>query len=238
LLPDVAIVGSEVSGLGLFARSPLTPEIVAELPPILLDGFVIARDERGGMLAIGAYTPRRPVAEAAAELAPDVTLDPVAPYMMLSGGLGPGVTPPPLSEWDDDTPAEMLAGMRATVADWHPALRGLVERVELPTLFSFPFRQLRPADPWPSSRVTLLGDAAHAMLPTLGQGGNMALRDAGVLCDALTAAARGERPVVQAMAAYETEMRDRVYPLMDASSDHDSFGGGGLRNRPAAPAGA
>jgi 2-polyprenyl-6-methoxyphenol hydroxylase-like FAD-dependent oxidoreductase len=229
LLPEVEIVGAGVEGIALFARSPLTPEAVAELPPVILDGFVIARDDRGGMLALGAYTPRRPVAEAVADLAPDIDVDPVSPYMMIGGGVPPGNLVPPAADWTADTPGEMHAGMLEVVADWHPALRGLVERVDLGTLFAFPFRRLDPTPAWPATRVTLLGDAIHAMLPTRGQGANQALHDAALLTGRLTSAARGEVDVVDAIAGYEETMRDHVYPIMDMSADHGSFGGGGLK---------
>jgi salicylate hydroxylase len=231
LMPEVEIIPADVGGLGLFARSPVTPEILAELPEILLDGFVIARDDRGGLLAVGAYDPRQPVDEAAAQLAPDVHVDAVDPYMMISGGVAPGVQIPAPRDWTADTPREVHAGMLAVVADWHPALRGLVERIDLDTLFWFPFRRLDPVAPWPTSRVTLIGDAIHAMMPTRGQGANMALRDAGILAGRLAAAARGEEELLEAIGAYETAMRDYVYPIMDLSEDHGRFGGGGLHQR-------
>lgn len=231
LMPDVPIIPAEVGGLGLFARSPLDDALIAELPDILFDGFVIARDEVGGMLALGAYVPRQPVAEAVGELAPDVHVDPVGDYMMLSGGVPPGTEVPHPSEWTADTPREVHAGMLEVVADWHPALRGLVERVELDTLFAFPFRRLDPVPAWPTSRVTLLGDAIHAMLPTLGQGANMALRDAGLLAARLADAARDDAPLLDSIAAYEHAMRDYVYPIMELSADHSRFGGGGLREK-------
>jgi 2-polyprenyl-6-methoxyphenol hydroxylase-like FAD-dependent oxidoreductase len=115
------------------------------------------------------------------------------------------------------------------VADWHPAIRGLVDRIDPGTLFSHPFRRLDPTPPWPTSRVTLVGDAIHAMLPTLGKGANIAMRNAAVLRDGLVAAARGERPLLEAIAAYEQDMREATYWLMELAADHDRFGGGGLR---------
>ena len=123
--------------------------------------------------------------------------------------------------------------MIEAVADWHPALRGLVERVELDTLFAAHFKRLEPTPAWPSSTVTLTGDSIHAMLPTFGMGGNTSLRDAAILSERLAAADRGELGLVDAIAGYEEAMREYVYPIMEMSADHDRFGGGGLRREPA-----
>jgi salicylate hydroxylase len=232
LLPEAEVIDTGVRGLGLFARTPLTPEIHDELPEILLDGFVIAADRRGVTLALGAMDSRRPPAEAAAELASDVALDSVEPYMMLSGGLEPGTPIPPPGEWTADTPSAMHAQMVAAVADWHPALRGLVERVTLDTLFAAHFKRLEPTPAWESSNVTLMGDAIHAMLPTFGMGGNTSLRDAAILTEQLSAADRGDIELLSAINGYETSMREYVYPIMEMSADHDRFGGGGLRKEP------
>lgn len=57
----------------------------------------------------------------------------------------------------------------------------------------------------------------------------MAMRNAAVLPDQLAAAARGEQPVLEAIAAYEEDMRSATYPLMELAADHSRFGGGGLR---------
>ncbi|MBJ7573810.1 FAD-dependent monooxygenase [Luteimonas sp. MC1828] len=59
---------------------------------------------------------------------------------------------------------------------------------------------------WSRGRAVLLGDAAHAMSPQLGQGVNMALLDARALRDAL----RREAAVPAALAAYERERRAHV----------------------------
>ena len=217
LMPQVGIVPAPVGALGLFGRSPLSEEIIAELPEVLSAAFVIARDARGVMLSLGQCVPRK-------------SGPGVAPaYMMLSGGVLPGTAVPEPAAWDARTPHEMHDAMRAGVGGWHPAIRGLVDRIEPETLFSHPFRRLDPTPPWPSSRVTLVGDSIHAMLPTLGKGANMAMRNAAVLRDHLVAADRGERPLLEAIAAYEHDMREATYWLMELAADHERFGGGGLR---------
>jgi salicylate hydroxylase len=229
LLPDVEVIDTGVRGLGVFARTPLTPAIHDALPEILLDGFVIAAGSDGVTLALGGMDPREPPEAAAARIAPDVPLDPIVPYMMLSGGIRPGTSIPAPGEWGPETPAEVHAQMCEAVAGWHPALRGLVERIDRDTLFSTHFKRLEPAPAWESSNVTVIGDAIHAMLPTFGMGGNTSLRDAALLTDGLQRAARGELTVAEAVAGYEAAMREYVYPIMEMSADHDRFGGGGLR---------
>ena len=223
-LPAAEIVDTGIEGLGLYARSALPAALQEEVPSTLLDGFVIATDHHGGMLALGAFNPRRPVAAAAAELAPDVHLDPVDDYMMVSGNVTAGTVVPPSAEWTATTATELRDSMLAAHADWHPALRGVIERIDPATMFAIYFGRLDPTPAWEPSRVTLLGDAIHAMLPTLGQGANMALRDAATLAAAL---ADGTDPVF-AIGEYEATMRAYAYPIMEMAADHTNFGGGGL----------
>ena len=180
-------------------------------------------------MLLGAFQPRRPAARAAAELAPDVQLEPVGDYLMVSCSVAPGTMIPPAGEWAGETPAMLRDAMLRAIDGWHPALRGIVGRVELDSIFVIPFGFLDPAPLWAPSRVTLIGDAAHAMLPTLGMGANLALRDARQLLEQLTGASRGETGLVAGIGAFEQDMRDYVYPFMRMTMDHDrNFGGGAL----------
>jgi 2-polyprenyl-6-methoxyphenol hydroxylase-like FAD-dependent oxidoreductase len=63
---------------------------------------------------------------------------------------------------------------------------------------------------WVRGRAVLLGDAAHAMTPNIGQGAGMAMEDAAVLADELQGAARGTQPLERALERYEERRRPRV----------------------------
>jgi len=230
LMPEVEIIPSPVGALGLFGRSPLTKEAAAELPQAIWDaGFAIISDGRGTMMGVGHWDPRQPLQQAAAELGVAGSFDEAEPYFMLNGAIPPGVEVPAPAQWTADTPRLMHETMIAAVAGWHPVLQGLVERIDPQTLFSHPFRRLDPTPPWTTSRVTYVGDSITAMLPTLGKGANMSMLNAARLRDQLLAADLGERPLLDAIAAYEDEMRAATYPLMEIAADHNRFGGGGLR---------
>jgi salicylate hydroxylase len=58
---------------------------------------------------------------------------------------------------------------------WDPRVVGLLEKVE--TCFWWGLYDRKPLASWTSGRLVLLGDAAHAMLPHLGQGANQAIED-------------------------------------------------------------
>ena len=231
-LPGTTVIDAGVRGLGIYGRTPLTSELAGQLPPHLFEGVIIAADREGSRLLIAVYRPRQRPQDAAAAIAPDVALEPVEDYVMISCSVAPGTVIPPAAEWTDRTPATLRDAMLGAIEGWHPAARALVADVDLGSIFVIPFGYLEPASPWEPSRVTLIGDAAHAMLPTLGLGANLALRDAAHVLDQLSAAARGQVPLVRAIGKYEQEMRDYVYPFMRMTMEHDrQFGGGALQGR-------
>jgi 2-polyprenyl-6-methoxyphenol hydroxylase-like FAD-dependent oxidoreductase len=89
---------------------------------------------------------------------------------------------------------------------WDPALRQLVELANLATMTTFPVKTSVPLLPWPTRKVTLLGDAIHNMTPFRGNGANTALRDAHLLLQELIGVSRGEAELLAALARYERAM--------------------------------
>jgi 2-polyprenyl-6-methoxyphenol hydroxylase-like FAD-dependent oxidoreductase len=228
-LPHVSVIEAGIEGLGIYGRTTLTDELRAELPPELFEGVIIAADRRGSRMLVAAFQPRAEVATASASIAPDVGLAATPDFVMVSCSV-PGGTPIPThDEWTADTPADLRDAMLQAVEGWHPALRALVRDIDLASIFVIPFGRLEPEPAWTPSRVTLIGDAAHAMLPTLGMGANLAMRDAAHLVEQLARAEHGEADVVSAIGQAEEEMREYAYPLMRMTVAHDeNFGGGGL----------
>jgi 2-polyprenyl-6-methoxyphenol hydroxylase-like FAD-dependent oxidoreductase len=68
-------------------------------------------------------------------------------------------------------------------------------------------------DRWVDGRLVLLGDAAHAMAPNVGQGANSALVDAAVMLDEL----RQAPTVAEGLAAYERRRRTPVRRVATAA---------------------
>lgn len=131
---------------------------------------------------------------------------------MLPVGTRPGDAVPRLSFfWS--LPAAQLDGAGADAAAWRsevaavwPAACTRLAETPVPDGLA----QARYRDTlhtrWRRGKAVLLGDAAHAMSPQLGQGVNMALLDALALRDAL----RAGDGVPTALAHYETVRRDHV----------------------------
>jgi salicylate hydroxylase len=82
-----------------------------------------------------------------------------------------------------------------TTRAWDQRFRDLVHLADSATINAITIRTSVPVAPWPTQRVTLLGDAIHSMTPYRGIGANVALKDAMRLCRALAAADRGEQPL-------------------------------------------
>jgi salicylate hydroxylase len=87
---------------------------------------------------------------------------------------------------------------------WNEALLSMYRHVA--NVFKWGIYDRDPLPEWTQGRVTLLGDAAHPTMPTLAQGGNMAIEDGYVLARNL---ARHD-DIAKALQAYVAERQPRT----------------------------
>jgi 2-polyprenyl-6-methoxyphenol hydroxylase-like FAD-dependent oxidoreductase len=114
-------------------------------------------------------------------------------------------------------PGEARRQMLALMADWHPLVTELIEATPPAGIYVDPISRLaEPLSSYVAGRVALLGDAAHAMPPDLGQGAGQAFEDAAALTRHLTGA--GPADVAQRLLGYDAERRPRANRLMRAAS--------------------
>jgi len=96
--------------------------------------------------------------------------------------------------------------LTASFAGWDSRVTELLDKVE--SCFWWGLYDRKPLSEWRNGRLVLLGDAAHPMLPHLGQGANQSIEDGMALATILARADRASAP--QALLAYERLRRDRV----------------------------
>src|SRR3546814_17855181 len=88
--------------------------------------------------------------------------------------------------------------------DWHPRLHKLFMKAD--HVFKWGLFDRDPLQAWCKGNVTILGDAAHPMLPYLSQGAAMAIEDGYVLGTALSA----DNSVSEALQTYEARGNRRT----------------------------
>ncbi|UQX03486.1 FAD-dependent monooxygenase [Streptomyces sp. RerS4] len=115
------------------------------------------------------------------------------------------VTPSPEGDAESWTSACERADLDAVLTGWAPEVRALVDAAGEVRRWALYDRA--PLERWSTPRTTLLGDAAHPMLPHHGQGANQAVEDAVALAVCLARASEDAEGVAGALERYEALRR-------------------------------
>ena len=127
------------------------------------------------------------------------------------------VVPEPEGLAESWTSAADTTDLDAALTGWAPQLRALVgvaHDVRRWALYDRP-----PLERWSTARTTLLGDAAHPMLPHHGQGANQAIEDGVALAICLEEQRSGAAGIAAALARYEATRRPHTTRVQLGSRD-------------------
>ena len=121
----------------------------------------------------------------------------------------------PQSEWSEEgwtLPGE-VSDLQCAYTNFHPDARRLIDALDSVTRSALHIRA--PMASWAKGNVTLLGDAAHPMVPFMAQGACMAIEDAVVLARALSGVGKDGR--AWALQRYEEERKPRTARIQESS---------------------
>ncbi|MFV1874821.1 FAD-dependent monooxygenase [Nioella sp.] len=124
----------------------------------------------------------------------------------------------PQDEWSEEgwTLPGDVEELRRAYANFHEDARKLLDALDEVTRSALHVRD--PMPQWAKGRATLLGDAAHPMVPFMAQGACMAIEDAVVLARALDS---DPEDIDAALARYETERKPRTARVQESSLAND-----------------
>ncbi|XGB43660.1 MAG: FAD-dependent urate hydroxylase HpxO [Nodosilinea sp. LVE1205-7] len=109
------------------------------------------------------------------------------------------------------SPGNLRQELAQLFQGWPLAVERLIQRLDPETTNRLDISDLDPLESWVKGRIALLGDAAHASTPTLGQGGCQALEDVEVLSRYLLTTNIG---VADALQRYQQARQDRTAQLV------------------------
>ncbi|WP_433260613.1 FAD-dependent oxidoreductase [Actinosynnema sp. CS-041913] len=215
-LPHVRVV--DTGKRTLMGATPLRAVAGTGLPDLIGHSATTVQ-VRGTMMVLGVLRFTQPPVAARDRWLPDLRSPVVADaedYVMWAlpvtqDRLGPA-----------GSPTAVWRRARELTADLHPTLRLVVDEAWPEVTVALRGGTIPAMPAWPAGPVTVLGDAIH-LAP--GFGGNLAMRDAHRLREALVHAARGKQDLITAIGAYEDAMRRDSFPATGATRLEPAPGG-------------
>jgi salicylate hydroxylase len=116
-----------------------------------------------------------------------------------------------------------LSELHALFGDWADDVRAMLGAIDENALFKWGIFARTPLSTWVhQGRIALLGDAAHAMTPFLGQGASAAIEDAVILGRCLSASAA----TAEGLGRYERARMDRcAFIQLESNANADRLQG-------------
>ncbi len=113
-------------------------------------------------------------------------------------------------------PENAIKDMKEYFAGWDPRLTKIIDMID--KTIKWPLLSGKPLPRWvaPSSKVLIMGDAAHAMVPYMSQGAAMAVEDGAALATVLSLIETAEE-IPAALKVFETVRTKRSGQMQAAS---------------------
>ena len=223
--------------VGIAGKIPLTEANRDLLPGKIFHGVTMVLAQRGLFSIIhvmefswrgGGPSPAAAQSDRALlEQWPGLHFDNTRDYLMWGMGGAARNLPPDTLQLRGEA---LLRVAQEATRSWSPTFRELQRQTDPTTCFPLNIRTSERLGPWPSSNVTLIGDAIHTMTPGRGVGANTALRDAELLCRQIVAARDGGQSLLAGVAAYEDAMRGYAFDAVEKSLEQ--MDGRALVHRP------
>jgi 2-polyprenyl-6-methoxyphenol hydroxylase-like FAD-dependent oxidoreductase len=205
LQPDRKLLHLERSIV--WGRTPISPALRKSLPEDVFSWFMALDEQQNQQSVIEAITWKSSVAELS-----EGRLSDLKDYFYFAICTHMDALGKPLPRTEE----EKREHVRFYTADWHPALRAIFDAAAYDKTAWAPVISSAPdIGSWPGSegRATIIGDAAHAMSPMGGSGGDTAIK-----CAADLARTIGEEGVAAtSLSAFEERMRVRAKERIEHS---------------------
>jgi 2-polyprenyl-6-methoxyphenol hydroxylase-like FAD-dependent oxidoreductase len=215
-LPQLQLQDTGVRAI--YGRIPMSTAVDALPAQVLGDVFTVAVDDRKVFFGLGPVA--FPVAPdtASQQIYPAAGLRPQGDYVVsIVGGRSQffghdDTTLRGLSSID----LQSVAGQ--VISGWPEAVNRLPSVGDPTSFFIVEMFTSIPAPIGHSLNVTVLGDAVHAMTPTLGRGANIAMRDARILVQHLKPVLDKNAHLSDALRAYEDDMTSYAFKVVRDSA--------------------